>query len=320
MALWTEESRKAFNLAMQEALADLDQRKIAELGQWAPERVTWLKQRTEQLIARSQGIEDDAGFNYFIRLVAGYEKSLEDLLKKFNEVLTGIRFGLIPITTNPVIIDLLKMYSTDYFILVQGVLRNLREIGYVQIVQYYRGATPAGWTVMPHKIIENIASKRPQMELVPMMPLKDLSEHLNYKEWCKLANISEIINSAERGRQLFVRKDMFEIVQRNFIGIALICFSDQMKILAECILRNSSSASRIYLDKALEAAVKARAADPAIPNYLFKLASLLELSGDLHDAIEFYELFITEQSQYECSDFDLSLIERARARKDELCR
>lgn len=136
------------------------------------------------------------------------------------------------------------------------------------------------------------------MPFTPGMPLNELLSQLTAEENAELDMLVRTAGTDERGQTLYVRKDGAEAFHRHLVGMALSGHGQTMLFRAKCTPEPGAE-QELYecLFKALQAFLKARAADPSQPTYVLHLAECLELAGQHKEAVQGYETFILEQSR-----------------------
>lgn len=141
--MWTRESRLAFNQAMDEAIwtegRGLDPTgrmgaDVLPVDLWTNADKAWVKARVEELLAQGGGTDKKDMLGYISRRpLAGRETFRKP--KVFDDIMTGIEFGLKPISNNPVDLALLKMAEMDRSIWAHGVIKELKDAGDVRFVR-----------------------------------------------------------------------------------------------------------------------------------------------------------------------------------------
>lgn len=146
------------------------------------------------------------------------------------------------------------------------------------------------------------------------MPLEELGEQLTAEERDEISEMFRFVNTREPGKQLFVKEEMVELLQRHYTAAALSSYAFRMRVLARGKLARNEPDAQDYVDRALQAALKARAADSSSPSHLIGLAESLQLACRPDDAEKAYLEFVREQSQYPDDSAGPELIELIRER------
>ncbi len=134
--MWTMESRRAFNQAMKEAIDQgIGMRGAIEepasgeyaireprLEDWTNQEKAWVKNRVKELLKVKKGSDKD-GMQYLTkRPFKGKESFRKE--KVFDDIMTGVEFGLEPISNNPADLILLKLAEMDRSIMANRALRE----------------------------------------------------------------------------------------------------------------------------------------------------------------------------------------------------
>lgn len=154
--------------------------------------------------------------------------------------------------------------------------------------------TPCGLLAHGYTRVVQVVSEG---RLYPGMPLQGLNALLTPEERDEIAVTFRTISEAEPGQQLEVREDFLENFQRAFAGLALDGYSSRMRLLVRGKLETHAPDAQDYVARALDSALKARAADPSNSVYLLHIAESLELAQRVDAAMEGYAAFIEEQSR-----------------------
>jgi len=141
--MWTTESRRAFNQAMEDAVEkgviDADTFNVNSATQ---QQETWIRERTIELMDKGAGSDKDA-----LRYVSRKPLKGPETYKKqkvFDDIMTAVRFGLIPISNNPIDLVALKLAEIDRSIMANQVFQALRDKKQLKTIKPSE-KTPDGW-------------------------------------------------------------------------------------------------------------------------------------------------------------------------------
>jgi len=145
--IWTKESRRAFNMAMDEA----NEAGIIPAGtgvnEATPEQKAWVKARVDELLDLRQGSDATPG-NDWLAMIAKRPFPGGESFKKSKvfdqDIKTAFEFGLRPTSYNPVDQMKLKWAEMDRSIMAHQYLRDLSREGLVKVLDPF-AAIPEGW-------------------------------------------------------------------------------------------------------------------------------------------------------------------------------
>jgi endonuclease YncB( thermonuclease family) len=133
--MWTLESRKAFNQAVDEAIqqqigtrpaiwgvATGPQNIPIPLDQWTPQEKGWVKKRADEII-KGEKLSDKSGLSFLTKRPFKGKESFRKQ-KVFDDIMTGVEFGLRPISPNPIDLVKLKLAEMDRSIMANRALRE----------------------------------------------------------------------------------------------------------------------------------------------------------------------------------------------------
>jgi hypothetical protein len=123
--IWTKESRRAFNQAVREALQGGIAREETPLPQWSTQQKEWVRNRTEALLRAGQG-SDDTGLAYLTKRPFEGRESFRKQ-KVFDDIMTGIEFGLKPVSNNPIDLVKLKLAEMDRNIMANEAINEYKD-------------------------------------------------------------------------------------------------------------------------------------------------------------------------------------------------
>ena len=149
--LWTQESRRAMNQAIREAI---DAKRIAadsetSMSEWKPEDKAWIRNRVGELLKSGDGEDGDIGAKYFSKRPLGGPESFRKA-KVFDDFMTAVEFGLEPISRNPVDLVMPKLAEMYENAGVHAALKELRKTGREKFVPSGM-KTPRGWVDVPDR-------------------------------------------------------------------------------------------------------------------------------------------------------------------------
>lgn len=141
--LWTNESRKAFNLAMQEAG---EQGIIPEgtgINQATDTQKAWVKARVDKLLESGQGSDKDA-LSYLTKTALKGKESFRKQKVFDQDIKTAFDFGLRAVSNNPVDTRMLKWAEMDRNIMANQALQEWAQKGQMKISKL-GDKIPDGW-------------------------------------------------------------------------------------------------------------------------------------------------------------------------------
>jgi len=146
--MWTNESRLAFNAAMDEAVSKGIIGKDADVNAATPQQKAWVKARVDEHLKAGTGSEADM-MGYLTRSpLKGRETFRKQ--KVFDDIMDGAEFGLRPISNNPIDLVKWKLAEMDRSIMANEYFRQLKADGELQVISPYK-QTPDGWVRLPDK-------------------------------------------------------------------------------------------------------------------------------------------------------------------------
>ena len=146
--MWTNESRLAFNAAMDDAIQQGVLPKDADVNQASPQQKAWVKSRVDEYLKSGKGSEGDWIAYLSRRPMKGRETFRKE--KVFDDIMTGAEFGLRPISNNPVDLVKLKLAEMDKSIMGNEFFRDRREKGRLKTINPYEDV-PEGWIKLDDK-------------------------------------------------------------------------------------------------------------------------------------------------------------------------
>ena len=155
--VWTNESRKAFNLAIGGAIEQGKgkSRKRGELygtqlplKEWEVEDKQFVRDRVKLLMDGGKGSEKD-GLQYLARTPFKGKESFRKG-KVFDDIMTAVEFGLEPISPNPIDIAKLKLAEMDRSIMANAALQDWRASGDEKFLRVGQ-KVPEGWVKVNDK-------------------------------------------------------------------------------------------------------------------------------------------------------------------------
>jgi hypothetical protein len=213
--MWTKESVRAFNQAIDEAIAGGWAPDQKDLNTWTATQKARLKKRVQELTKSKKGSDKDGLIFLSRRPFKGNESFRER--KTFDDIMTGVEFGLVPISTNPIDLVYLKYQEMDRSIMANGALREWERKGLVKgplwrppdstwakINDKY-GTVWGGPTIPAWKLLQELAksAKKPLyfhkfgMEVFQDPALKD---EINSLRWTDEQGQKHNIHAVKRGR------------------------------------------------------------------------------------------------------------------------
>ena len=141
--MWTRESRLAFNQAMNEAIEKgliAEDADIESLDH-SPQQ-DQVRERAIELLNKGKGSDKDALFYLTRRPMKGKETFRKE--KVFDDILSAVRWGLVPISNNPVDLDMLKLAEMDKSIMANQFFQALKAKGQLKVITPFE-KVPDGW-------------------------------------------------------------------------------------------------------------------------------------------------------------------------------
>jgi len=141
--VYTKESIRAYEQALNEAFEQGIGDKGTPLSQWTAEQRKWVLDRTNTIEKSGGGVEGDIGLSYLSKsTMEGKKAFLKE--KTFEDISTAMSFGLKPISANPAVLDILKATEMRRYIDAHKFRQALERIGLSQYVSVFKQA-PDGW-------------------------------------------------------------------------------------------------------------------------------------------------------------------------------
>ena len=146
--MWTNESRRAFNRAVGE-IKEMDAAlEDKELADWTKGERKQVADRVKELMKEGEGSDRDALQYLAKRPFKGKESFRKQ--KAFDDIMTGVEFGLEPISPNPIDLVMLKLSEMDRSIMANSALKDWKTKGDVKFLASGR-MRPAGWQEVKDK-------------------------------------------------------------------------------------------------------------------------------------------------------------------------
>jgi hypothetical protein len=188
---YTPESRRAFNQAVSEAVEAGRGMEAIEgnvggqtmnLNEWSDTDKAWVKTRVKELMAGGQGSDESAAGYLVKRPMQGRESFKQP--KVFDDALTGMEFGLVPLSANPVDMFLLKALEMDRSIYFHGAIKDFKAKGDV-VANPIAKRIPEGWVKLegPYGTIQG-----PYDPATGARPV--------YGQWIAKEAVGELINNS----------------------------------------------------------------------------------------------------------------------------
>ncbi|CAO0822432.1 hypothetical protein DFAR_3060005 [Desulfarculales bacterium] len=155
--MWKKESIRAFNLAMEEAInagRGGEAREggvygqIMDVNAWNPADRAWVKDRTQELLAAGEG-SDKSHLAFLTRRPFKGTESFRKA-KVFDDIMTGVEFGLEPISNNPIDLVKLKLSELDRSIMANGAIQEWKNSGDIEFLHTSK-SVPEGWKAIEDK-------------------------------------------------------------------------------------------------------------------------------------------------------------------------
>lgn len=126
--MWTRESRRAFNQAVEEAISGGIGMEGSDLNSWTPDQKSWVRNRTEQLLSQRQGSDSDIGLQYLSRRPFEGSEAFRKP-KVFDDIQTALDFGLKPVSKHPIDLVKLKLGEIHRSAMANEAIRDWKESG-----------------------------------------------------------------------------------------------------------------------------------------------------------------------------------------------
>ena len=155
--MWKQDSVKAFNQAMEEAIDAGKGKGAAEGGEtpeaqnvndWSAADKAWVKNRTRELMDTGEG-SDKSTLSYLTRRPFKGKESFRKG-KVFDDIMTGVEFGLEPISNNPLDLVKLKLSEMDRSIMANRAIQEWKKTGDVKF-NPITAQVPEGWVKINDK-------------------------------------------------------------------------------------------------------------------------------------------------------------------------
>jgi len=154
--MWKQPSVRAFSQAFQEAIDAGKGKTAAEGGQgevldpnvWSAADKSWVRNRTKQLLQIGEG-SDQSALSYLTRRPLEGKESFRKA-KTFDDIFTGVEFGLEPISNNPIDLDLLKLREMNQSLLANRAFKEWHDKGDEQFLHVSK-KVPEGWKKIDDK-------------------------------------------------------------------------------------------------------------------------------------------------------------------------
>lgn len=146
--MWTRESREAFNAAVEEAMTAGIIGEDFNPNDATADQQSWIKDRADKLLEDGVGSQKDALQFLTKRPLKGRESFRKQ--KVFDDIMTGVKFGLRPISGNPVDLVMLKLAEMDKSIMANEVFQALKAKGQLKTIKPAE-KVPDGWAKVQDK-------------------------------------------------------------------------------------------------------------------------------------------------------------------------
>lgn len=127
--MWTKQSIRAYNQALKEAFDNKIGEPSTDINEWTQDQKDWVKTRVDELVASKQGSDSSALSYLSKRPFKGKETFRKP--KVFDDIMTAIDFGLVPISPNPIELVKLKFAEMSRSIMANKALREFESRGEV---------------------------------------------------------------------------------------------------------------------------------------------------------------------------------------------
>lgn len=141
--VWTAESRKAFNLAMDEAREQGVIPQVTGVNDATAEQKAWVKDRVDKYLKDGKGSDKDA-LAYLTRTPFKGKESFRKQKVFDQDIATAFEFGLRATNNNPVDMDRLKWAEMDRNIMANQALQEWAKDGKLKIITPFE-QVPEGW-------------------------------------------------------------------------------------------------------------------------------------------------------------------------------
>jgi len=147
--IWTEQSRKAFNFAMEQARTEGIIPEGMGVNDTLPEQRAWVKSRVDEALKNGTASDKDA-LGYLTKTPLLGRQSFRKQKVFDQDIRTAFEFGLRPASYNPVDIMKLGWAELDRHIMAQQVIKDLKDKGQMQIARLSE-QPPEGWQYLNDK-------------------------------------------------------------------------------------------------------------------------------------------------------------------------
>ncbi len=141
--VWTGESRRAFNLAMQDAKEGGIIPEGVGVNDATADQKAWVKARVDKLLEEGKGSDTDA-LGYLTKTPLKGKQSFRKQKVFDEDIATAFAFGLRAVSNNPVDIDMLKWAEMDRNIMANQALQQWKQEGKLKTISA-TGKVPDGW-------------------------------------------------------------------------------------------------------------------------------------------------------------------------------
>lgn len=146
--MWTNDSRLAFNAAMDDAVKGGIIPENADVNQATPQQKAWVKSRVDELLKSGTGSDHDWLAYLSRRPIKGRETFRKE--KVFDDIMTGAEFGLRPVSNNPIDLVKLKLAEMDKSIMGNEFFRDRKQKGRLKTISPYEDV-PENWVRLNDK-------------------------------------------------------------------------------------------------------------------------------------------------------------------------
>jgi len=147
--VWTQESRNAFNLAMEEAQKAGILDKETSVNDATSEQKAWVKAKVAEFLKDGKGSDKDA-LAYLTKTPFKGKESFRKRKVFDQDIMTAIEFGLKPVSANPIDIMKLKWAEMDRNIMANKAMQSWAKEGKLKIARL-SDKVPDGWQKVKDK-------------------------------------------------------------------------------------------------------------------------------------------------------------------------
>ena len=144
--MWKKESIRAFNQALHESIEQ--GRSGEDISKYTKEQKEWVKNRADELFDAGEGTDKD-GLQYIAKRPFEGSESFRKA-KVFDDIMTGIEFGLRPISNNPIELVKLKLSEMDTNIAANGAMQDYNRQGKEKFIPVHE-KIPSDWVKVNDK-------------------------------------------------------------------------------------------------------------------------------------------------------------------------